>query len=222
PLQPHTGQHRPTAAARGPAHRRGAPRLGDRPRTCRGAEGVRRHRLIAALGSGASLRAVPTLVCFHAHPDDEVLTTGGTMAAASRAGHRVVLVVATGGEEGEPVPGVLDEGESLEERRALEVQRSADILGVHAVYFLGYRDSGMMGEESNDRADAFWKAPVDEAAEQLAVILRSEGCDVLTVYDDHGNYGHPDHVQVHRVGHAAARLAGVEVVYEATMNRDHV
>ncbi len=66
----------------------------------------------------------------------------------------------------------------------------------------------MMGEPTNDDPDCFWQADVDEAAERLAAILREVGCDVLTHYDDHGNYGHPDHIQVHRVGRRAARAGG--------------
>ncbi|MGD9793444.1 MAG: PIG-L deacetylase family protein [Acidimicrobiia bacterium] len=162
-----------------------------------------------------------TLVAFHAHPDDEAISTGGTMARASAQGHRVVLVVATGGEWGEQ-PDDLGDGETLAERRAAEVHRSAEALGVHRVAFLGYADSGMTGWEQNQLAEAFMNAPVDEAAERLAAILREESADVLTVYDWHGNYGHPDHIAVHRVGHRAAELAGTPHVYEATMNRSEV
>jgi LmbE family N-acetylglucosaminyl deacetylase len=165
---------------------------------------------------------VATLVCFHAHPDDESIATGGTMAAAAAAGHRVVLVVATNGEEGEPVPGVLRADEALHERRVQEVHAAAEILGVEQVHLLGYRDSGMMGEPTNDHPGAFWQAPLPEAGDRLGAILDEVGCDVLTVYDDHGGYGHPDHIQVHRVGHEAARRAGVGLVYEATMNRTHL
>ena len=86
-----------------------------------------------------------TLVCFHAHPDDESIATGGTMALAARDGHDVVLVCATRGEQGEPQPGVLDEGEQLWERRVVETHRAAEILGVGRVEFLGYEDSGMIG-----------------------------------------------------------------------------
>lgn len=163
-----------------------------------------------------------TLVCFHAHPDDESIATGGTMARAAHDGHRVVLVVATRGEHGEPVPGVLDDGEALWERRVVETHIAAEVLGAQAVHFLGYSDSGMMGEPTNDEPGCFWQADVDEAAGRLADILRAEGCDVLTVYDDHGGYGHPDHIQVHRVGHRAAELAGVGLVYESTMNRSAI
>lgn len=163
-----------------------------------------------------------TLVCFHAHPDDEAINTAGTMALAAAAGHRVVLVLATRGELGEPVPGVLRPGEALWERRVQEAHRSAEVLGVARVAFLGYRDSGMMGEPSNDAPDCFWQADVDEAAARLAAVLVEEGADVLTTYDDHGGYGHPDHIAVHRVGHRAAELAGVARVFHATMNRDHI
>jgi LmbE family N-acetylglucosaminyl deacetylase len=161
-----------------------------------------------------------TLVSFHAHPDDEVITTGGSMARAATDGHRVVLVIATGGELGEIVPGVLDDGEELGPRRAIEVARAAEILGVSRVELLGYRDSGMAGEASNSDPASFAAAPVEEAAERLAVILREEDAEVLTIYDENGNYGHPDHIQVHRVGARAGELAGTPRVYEATLNRD--
>jgi LmbE family N-acetylglucosaminyl deacetylase len=162
-----------------------------------------------------------TLVCFHAHPDDESITTGGSMARASAEGHRVVLVVATNGDHGES-PEDLALGEALVDRRRVETMRSAEVLGVHRVVWLGYRDSGMTGWEQNHDPRAFMQVPVDEAAAKLAEVLRAEHADVLTVYDWHGNYGHPDHVQVHRVGHRAAELAGTPAVFEATMNRDLV
>jgi len=163
-----------------------------------------------------------TLVCFHAHPDDEAIATGGTMALAAQAGHRVVLVVATRGELGEPVPGVLGEGEPLWERRVVETRRAGEIVGVERVEFLGYTDSGMMGEPTNDDPECFWQADVDDAAATLAAILSDVDADVLTVYDDHGGYGHPDHIQVHRVGVRAAELAGVGAVFQSTMNRDQI
>jgi LmbE family N-acetylglucosaminyl deacetylase len=161
-----------------------------------------------------------TLVCFHAHPDDEAVSTAGTMTKAAADGHRVVLVVATRGEHGEVEDGFLNSGEELWQRRVQETAAAAEILGVARHEFLGYHDSGMMGTPENDAPDAFWQADVDEAAERLARILREEQADVLTIYDDHGNYGHPDHIQVHRVGVRAAELAGTKQVYEATMNRD--
>src|SRR3954454_12699905 len=104
-----------------------------------------------------------TLVTFHAHPDDEAIATGGLMAKAKAEGHRVVLVVATRGEEGEIRPDVLAEGEPLEDRRVQETHGSAEILGVDRVEFLGYRDSGMMDEPSNATEGSFWTADVDEA-----------------------------------------------------------
>jgi LmbE family N-acetylglucosaminyl deacetylase len=160
-----------------------------------------------------------TLVCFHAHPDDESLTTGGVMAKYAAAGHRVVLVVATGGEHGE-CPDDLAPGESLVHRRRAETERSAAALGVARITWLGYQDSGMTGWEQNTEPRSFLMADVDEAARRLADVLMEERADVLTVYDWHGNYGHPDHIKVHHVGHRAADLAGTSQVYEATMNRD--
>jgi LmbE family N-acetylglucosaminyl deacetylase len=163
-----------------------------------------------------------TLVTFHAHPDDESIATAGTMARAKAEGHRVVLVVATRGELGEYSPDVLAPGETLTERRVAEQLAAAGHLGVDRVEFLGYRDSGMAGEPTNDAPEAFARADLDEAARRLAQVLTEERADVLTVYDDHGGYGHPDHIQVHRVGVRAAEIAGTPRVYESTINRDYV
>lgn len=161
-----------------------------------------------------------TLVSFHAHPDDECIATGGVLRKAHEDGHRVVLVVATRGELGEVPDGFLDDGEELWQRRIVETQAAADALGVDRVEFLGYTDSGMMGEPTNDQPGTFWTADVEEAAAKLAAILRDENAEVMTVYDDHGGYGHPDHIQVHRVGMRAAALAGTPRVFQATINRD--
>ena len=165
-----------------------------------------------------------TAVFFHAHPDDEALSTGGTMLLASRAGHRVVLVCATDGSRGE-TPGFDDDqeptGEELAEIREAELLAAAELLGVHRVVMLGYRDSGMAGDSANDDPGCFWQADDSVAAERLAAVLRDEGADLLTCYDDNGTYGHPDHIKVHRVAVEAAELAGVDVVYEATLDRDH-
>lgn len=164
-----------------------------------------------------------TLVCFHAHPDDEAISTGGSIARAHGDGHRVVLVVATNGDHGE-LPDDLAAGESLIDRRRAETACSAAVLGVDRVVWLGYADSGMTGWEQNDAEHSFHRADLEEAAHRLAAVLVDEHADVLTIYDWHGTYGHPDHVKVHRVGVRAAqlvegRLAGLRV-FEATANRD--
>jgi LmbE family N-acetylglucosaminyl deacetylase len=163
-----------------------------------------------------------TLVAFHAHPDDECIAQSGTLAKAAAAGHRTVIVYATRGEVGQVADGFLDPGETLVERRMAEAQRSADLLGVARVVWLGYRDSGMMGTPENDDPSCFWQADVDEAATKLAEIVRDEDADVLTVYDVNGHYGHPDHIQVHRVGVRAGELAGTPNVLELTWDRDHL
>lgn len=164
-----------------------------------------------------------TLVCLHAHPDDEAIATGGSMARAHAEGHRVVLVVGTNGEHGE-VPGDLALGETLVDRRRAETERSAEVLGIDRIVWLGYRDSGMTGWDANGHAESFMRADVDEAAERLAEVLLEERADALTIYDWHGGYGHPDHIQVHRVGSRAAEMVRPELpglrVFEATMNRD--
>lgn len=164
------------------------------------------------------LGAMQTVVFFHAHPDDEVLLTGGTIAKAAEDGSKVVLVVATNGDHGD-VPEDLAHDESLIDRRRRETEQSAAILGVKHVLWLGYADSGMTGWDQNEHPECFWKADVDDAANRLAKILVAEKADALVVYDWHGVYGHPDHVQVHRVGSRAAEIAGTARVLEATMNR---
>ena len=163
-----------------------------------------------------------TIVFFHAHPDDEALSTAGTMALLSESGDRVILVVATRGEEGEPVPGILKDGEPLEERRTLELIKSANILGVARVEFLNYRDSGMIDTPSNSNLDCFWQANVEEASLRLADILREETVDLLVIYDPNGGYGHPDHIQVHRVGTHWADQIGIENIRWTTLNRDSI
>jgi LmbE family N-acetylglucosaminyl deacetylase len=163
-----------------------------------------------------------TLVSFHAHPDDECIACGGIIRKAAEEGHRVVLVVATRGEQGEVPEGFLNPGEELWQRRVAETHASAEILGAQRVEFLGYTDSGMMGTPANDAPGSFWTAPVDEAAKKLAALLEEERAEVVTCYDEHGGYGHPDHIQVHRVGLRAAELAGTERVFQATINRDHI
>lgn len=166
-----------------------------------------------------------TVVFFHAHPDDESIATGGSIARAAREGHRVVLVMATDGRHGE-TPDDLADGEALHDRRRVETEKSAEVLGVQRVEWLGYHDSGMTGWPQNELPDAFMRADVDRAARKLADIIEAEGADVVTCYDWHGGYGHPDHIQVHRVGHRAVemvRKAGRPVrLLESTMNRTRI
>ncbi|MBW8483027.1 PIG-L deacetylase family protein [Actinomadura parmotrematis] len=152
-----------------------------------------------------------TCVFFHAHPDDEALLTAGTMARLAAEGHRVVLVVATAGEL-----GLTGGAGDLGAVRMREVRASAAALGCARVVALGYGDSGLDGAAPG----GFASADVAEVAAELAGLLRQEGADLLTVYDPAGGYGHPDHVQVHRTGVAAAALAGTPVVLEATVDRD--
>ena len=161
-----------------------------------------------------------TVVFLHAHPDDECLTTGGTMARLAAEGHRVVLVTATDGALGEVPDGLLAPGETLAARRATEVKASAQTLGAAAVHLLGYPDSGMVGTDGNAASGAFCNVDVTEAASSLSRLLREEGADILVIYDENGGYGHPDHIQVHRVGVRAAELAGTAALYQTTINRD--
>ncbi len=109
-----------------------------------------------------------TATFFHAHPDDEAIITGGTMASLAADGHQVVLVTATRGELGEVPEGLLEPGESLAERREVELAAAGRVLGVDRQVFLDYLDSGMAGEETNDREGSFAAADLDEAAERLA------------------------------------------------------
>jgi LmbE family N-acetylglucosaminyl deacetylase len=160
-----------------------------------------------------------TLVAFHAHPDDEVLLTGGTIARAAAEGHRVVLVMATAGEAG--LTDIATGAGEIGEARYRELRRSADALGCARVELLGYADSG--GSEPAPPAPSssrrFADVPAAESAERLAAVLAEEHADALTIYDERGGYGHPDHIQVHRVGALAAERAGTPVVLEATVDR---
>jgi LmbE family N-acetylglucosaminyl deacetylase len=155
-----------------------------------------------------------TILAFHAHPDDEVLLTGGTIARSAAAGHRVVIVVATDG-----VVGAVPDGGSP---RLDELRASASILGAARVVHLGYADRGhgeILFPDPPDRT-RFVRAPTEEAAGRLAAILREEDADVLLSYDSNGGYGHRDHVKVHEVGRRAAELTDVPRVLEATMPRN--
>jgi LmbE family N-acetylglucosaminyl deacetylase len=161
-----------------------------------------------------------TIVFLHAHPDDEASQTSGSMARAVDDGHRVVVVFATNGDHGE-VPDDLAPGETVVDRRRSEAAASAAAIGLHRVAWLGYADSGMTGWDQNTHEDAFAAAPVDEAGARFAALLDEEQADVAVGYDWHGGYGHPDHVQVHRVLHRGAELArSTPRLLESTMNRD--
>lgn len=163
-----------------------------------------------------------TLVTFHAHPDDEAISCGGTIAEAATNGHRVVLVCATRGDHGEVPDGFLQASEELGERRTKELEEAARILGIQRVEYLDYADSGMMSTPENDAPGSFWKADLEEAAGKVASILDEEDANVFTTYDPLGTYGHPDHIQTHRVGMRAAELAGTERVYQSAPNRDAI
>lgn len=176
--------------------------------------------------SGAHKASGParTLVAFHAHPDDEALLTSGTMAAATAAGHRVVLVLATDGGLGLAAAGFHGEQGGLGAARMKEAQASADALGVARIEWLGYADSGSGPELLPNPTGRvrFCRAPIEEAAERLAALLRTERADVLLGYDAAGGYGHRDHVRVHEVARAAAAMAGTPRLLEATVPRDAI
>ena len=159
-------------------------------------------------------RATECVVVFHAHPDDEAIFTGGTIARLVGDGVRVVVVLATNGAAAPDSP--------LAHVRIREVQAACELLGVQRVVLLGHADSGLDGGGAEPIEAAFCRQPVDAVAPHLAVILRDERADALVTYDDGGIYGHPDHIAVHRVGSAAAAAAGVATVYESTVDREYL
>jgi len=151
-----------------------------------------------------------TLMTVHAHPDDETIATGGIMSKYSRAGDRVICVTCTGGEHGEIVVPDLDTPENhgkLAEIRREELRRALEQLGPIEQRWLGYVDSGMMGTPENSAPESFWQADVDEAAHELVAVIREVRPQVMVTYDDNGFYGHPDHIQAHRVAWRAFQLA---------------
>ncbi|MEV4617935.1 N-acetyl-1-D-myo-inositol-2-amino-2-deoxy-alpha-D-glucopyranoside deacetylase [Asanoa sp. NPDC049573] len=161
------------------------------------------------------------LLLVHAHPDDESISTGATMAHYAAQGAQVTLVTCTLGEEGEiyvPELALLAaaEGDQLGGYRIAELRAACAALGVADVRFLGgagrYRDSGMMGLPTNQHPRAFWGADVDEAAALLVEVMRETRPQVMVTYDQNGFYGHPDHIQAHRVAMRAAELARAEGV----------
>lgn len=151
-----------------------------------------------------------TLMVVHAHPDDEVIGSGGTLARYARQGVRTVLVTATLGEEGEIVVKELDTPENharLAEIRREELRRATELLGIARQEFLGYRDSGMAGLPTNDHPDCFHQADPDEAAGRLVKLVRAHRPQVLVSYNAHGGYGHPDHIACYKATQAAFEAA---------------
>ncbi|QXJ24488.1 N-acetyl-1-D-myo-inositol-2-amino-2-deoxy-alpha-D-glucopyranoside deacetylase [Actinomadura graeca] len=158
----------------------------------------------------------PRILFVHAHPDDESIGTGATMAKYAAEGAHVCLVTCTLGEEGEVIPDELrhlasDKEDRLGEYRMGELEAACAALGVRDHRFLGgpgrWRDSGMMGAATNDDPRCFWQADPSAAAPDLAAVIREVRPQVIVTYDDRGNYGHPDHIQAHRVARRAHELA---------------
>jgi LmbE family N-acetylglucosaminyl deacetylase len=163
-----------------------------------------------------------TLMAVHAHPDDEATGTGGTLARYAAEGCTTVLVTCTDGRCGDGPDGVKP-GEpghdpaAVVALRRTELEASCKALDVTHLEMLGYADSGMMGWAANDEPGSFWTTPVEEAAQRLAALIRTYRPDVVVTYDENGFYGHPDHIQAHRVTMAAVALAGgVAKVYWTT------
>jgi LmbE family N-acetylglucosaminyl deacetylase len=169
-----------------------------------------------------------TLMAVHAHPDDEATSTGGVLARYSAEGVRTVLVTCTDGAAGDG-PGGVKPGEPGHDRAAVvavrrkELEASCVILGVRHLELLGYRDSGMMGWTDNDAPGSFWTTPVDDAAERLAELMEHYQPDVVVTYDPNGFYGHPDHIQAHRITMVAAERTGIPAkVYWPTIPRSRM
>ncbi|OIJ98177.1 N-acetyl-1-D-myo-inositol-2-amino-2-deoxy-alpha-D-glucopyranoside deacetylase [Streptomyces monashensis] len=153
------------------------------------------------------------LLLVHAHPDDESINNGATMARYAAEGVHVTLVTCTLGERGEVIPAELRHltGAALGLHRRGELADAVRALGVSDARLLGgagrYGDSGMMGISDNEDPGCFWQADVDEAAGRLAEVILEVRPQVLVAYDDNGGYGHPDHIQAHRVAMRAVELA---------------
>ncbi|MFN2537669.1 MAG: PIG-L family deacetylase [Mycobacteriales bacterium] len=157
-----------------------------------------------------------TLMAVHAHPDDEASTTGGILAKYSAEGIRTVLVTCTNGELGDTPEVQAGEAghaddhdtEAVVALRMKELRDSCDVLGVSHLETLGFHDSGMEGWPQNDAPGSFWSTPVDEAAKPLIALIEKYEPDVVITYDDYGFYGHPDHIQAHRITMAALEATG--------------
>ena len=180
------------------------------------------------------MSAAKRLLLVHAHPDDETINNGVTMAKYAASGAQVTLVTCTRGEEGEVLVTELanlasDKDDKLGEHREIELKDAMAQLGINDFRFLGapskkWRDSGMMGTPANDRDDVFWQADLDEASNELVKIILEIKPQVLITYDEFGGYGHPDHIKAHRVAMRAAELAAnqgwqVNKIYWNTMPR---
>jgi len=158
------------------------------------------------------------MLLVHAHPDDETINNGATMALYAALGADVTLVTCTRGEEGEVLVKDLEHlaahnTDSLGDHRVEELALAMKALGISDHRFLGesrikYRDSGMMGTEPNNRPDVFWQANFDEATDDLVKVIEEVKPHVLITYDEFGGYGHPDHIQAHRVAMSAAEKSG--------------
>jgi len=159
-----------------------------------------------------------TFLAVHAHPDDEASSTGGIYRVLADQGVRTVLVTCTNGEFGD-APGGIKPGEDGHQEEAVvkiregELDRAVEVLGISRLIRLGYRDSGMMGWPQNDDPKSFWATPVEDAAARVAAILMEERPQVVMTYNEFGFYGHPDHIQAHRVTLAALEL----IDYEPTL-----
>ncbi|MCX6446964.1 MAG: N-acetyl-1-D-myo-inositol-2-amino-2-deoxy-alpha-D-glucopyranoside deacetylase [Actinobacteria bacterium] len=174
------------------------------------------------------------LLLVHAHPDDETINNGVTMAKYAKDGAQVTLVTCTRGEEGEVLVAELaslasDKDDKLGQHREIELKDAMAHLGIADFRFLGapnkkWRDSGMMGMPQNDRTDVFWQSDLDESANELVKIILEIKPQVLITYDEFGGYGHPDHIKAHRVAMRAAEIAEangwkIEKIYWNTMPR---
>jgi N-acetyl-1-D-myo-inositol-2-amino-2-deoxy-alpha-D-glucopyranoside deacetylase len=160
----------------------------------------------------------------HAHPDDETIGTGGTMARAVAEGRRVILVTCTRGEMGEIVVPDMDTPDNhrrLGEIRAGELERAMGHLGVTEWENLGYHDSDMMGRAGNVDPRSFWQADLDEATGRLVWLVRRYQPDVMTTYNDFGGYGHPDHIRTHDVAVRAFSRAGDPAWYPSQLAPEH-
>jgi LmbE family N-acetylglucosaminyl deacetylase len=165
------------------------------------------------------MSSLATMVCVHAHPDDEAFFGAGATAHYAALGHRVVLITCTSGQLGFDAEGRSGDQEGHDEMltratRASELQRSAQTLGFARVVTLGYDDSGMMGWPQNTNPSAFMNANVEAVARTVASIFDEEGAKVIVTYDENGFYGHPDHIQANVVTRRAIELsASVERLY---------